>query len=539
MATAYLSPGVYVEEVDRGPKPIQGVSTSVAAFIGFSEKGPLNEATLVTNWTQFVETFGGFVDGAFLPFSVYGYFNNGGNSCYVLRLPTEKDGAGDAPALPVAETKLLTMSDSPTLLVKAKEPGQEVEVTIVTPSTDEGATEDQFDVTFKVGGEAETFTGLTFSKAKGAKSAAQTINSKSKLVAVEDLEASGSLTDRIPAMGTFKVAAPTTTALQKIDVNAQTFEGDVAERKGIGALEAIEEITMLCAPDLMSAYKAGALDDSGLMAAQLAMIAHCENMGDRVAILDTPPDLAPQKAAKWRRDDAGYDSKYAALYYPWIEVVDGDGKPFMLPPSGHVAGIFARVDSERGVHKAPASEVVRGALGLEMQITRGEQDILNPMGVNCIRKFPGRGIRVWGARTLSSDPAWRYVPVRRLFNFVEESIREGTQWVVFEPNDQFLWGRVTRDISAFLRNVWRTGALFGTTPEQAFYVKCDEELNPSEVRDAGMLIVEIGMSPVKPGRVCHLPHQPVGWRRRIKSDSFSTRRRLKWRSVTLLLGFNT
>jgi hypothetical protein len=248
----------------------------------------------------------------------------------------------------------------------------------------------------------------------------------------------------------------------------------------------------------MSAFLAGALDDKGLIAAQLAMIAHCENMGDRVAILDSPPNLKPQQMAKWRREIAAYDSKYATVYYPWIEIVDMNGKPFMLPPAGHMAGVYARSDSERGVHKAPANEVVRGALGLEMQVTRGEQDILNPMGVNCIRQFPGRGIRIWGARTLSSDPAWRYINVRRLFNYVEESIREGTQWVVFEPNDQFLWSRVTRDITAFLRTVWRGGALFGATPEQAFYVKCDAELNPPEVRDQGQLIVEIGMAPVKP-----------------------------------------
>ncbi len=499
MATTYLSPGVYVEEVDRGPKPIQGVSTSVAAFVGFTAKGPTNDATLVTNWTQFVDTFGGFLPGAYLPYSVYGYFNNGGSSCYVLRLPATKDGKEPAGELPLGSVRLLSRAKTPapTLSVTPKEEGAEVEVTI-GPSSEEGATDDQFDATIKVGAETETFTGLSFSKAKGAKQAVDTINAKSKLVTVKDLAAPGAIVDRAPALGTYGVEVPAITALEKVEASAKTFAGDVAKRRGIGGLEVIEEITMVCAPDLMAAYQAGAIDGDGLKAAQLAMIAHCENMGDRVAILDAPPDLSPQQAAKWRKDDAGYDSKYAALYYPWIEVIDTDGKPFMLPPSGHVAGVYARVDSERGVHKAPANEVVRGALGVGMQVTKGEQDLLNPMGVNCIRKFPGRGIRVWGARLLSSDPAWRYINVRRLFNFVEESIREGTQWVVFEPNDIYLWGRVTRDVSAFLRTVWRTGALFGTTPEQAFYVKCDEELNPPEVRDQGQLIVEIGMAPVKP-----------------------------------------
>jgi phage tail sheath protein FI len=174
------------------------------------------------------------------------------------------------------------------------------------------------------------------------------------------------------------------------------------------------------------------------------------------------------------------------------------GGTIMIPPSGYMAGIYARSDSERGVHKAPANEVIRGVIGVETQITKGEQDILNPIGVNCIRAFPGRGIRVWGARTLSSDASWRYINVRRLFSFVEESIQMGTQWIVFEPNDPALWARIRRDVSAFLEMVWRTGALFGATPEQAFYVKCDEENNPPAARDLGQVVIEIGMAPVKP-----------------------------------------
>jgi phage tail sheath protein FI len=150
------------------------------------------------------------------------------------------------------------------------------------------------------------------------------------------------------------------------------------------------------------------------------------------------------------------------------------------------------------VHKAPANEVVRAAIDLDLQVTRNEQDLLNPVGINCIRAFPNQGIRVWGARTLSSDPAWRYINIRRLFNFIEESIEENTQWVVFEPNDEDLWARVSRDITAFLTRVWQSGALFGAVAEEAFYVKCDRETNPPEVRDAGQLICEIGIAPVKP-----------------------------------------
>jgi phage tail sheath protein FI len=229
------------------------------------------------------------------------------------------------------------------------------------------------------------------------------------------------------------------------------------------------------------------------------MIAHCELMGDRVAILDPPPGLNAQQIREWRVDKASYDSKYAALYWPWIKTFDPlTGQNRYMPPSGHMAGIWGRSDEERGVHKAPANEVVRGVVDLELNITKAEHDLLNPEGINCIRTFPGQGTRVWGARTLSSDPAWRYLNVRRLFNYMEKSILNGTNWVVFEPNDPALWGRIRRTIASFLVNEWRKGALFGRSPEQAFYVKCDDETNPAEQIDAGMVVCEVGVAPVKP-----------------------------------------
>jgi len=257
----------------------------------------------------------------------------------------------------------------------------------------------------------------------------------------------------------------------------------------------------VCVPDVMTSYLRGDLDLDGLKAVHTMVLAHCERMKYRVAILDAPPNLLPQQMADWRQKQAGYDSKYGAVYYPWIAVpnpLGGNGSKIYVPPCGHMAGIYARTDDQRGVHKAPANEVVLGALDLEINVTKAEQDMLNPMGINCLRAFPGRGTRVWGARTLSSDRSWCYVNVRRLFNYIEASIEAGTQWVVFEPNDEDLWARVRRDVSAFLRRVWLGGALFGSTPEQAFYVKCDEELNPLEVRDAGQLIIEVGLAPAKP-----------------------------------------
>jgi len=497
MSPQYLSPGVYVEEVDRGARPIEGVGTAVAGFVGYAERGPVNRPTFVPNWTQFVDTFGGFVEGSYLAHAVYGYFHNGGGSCYVTRLPVEA-GAGEA----APQAALALPSRAPaaleTLRLEALEPGAPIEVEVAPAA--EGAPEDQFTLILRRGSTEEVFENVSLSRARAARNVVQVVNQTSVLVRVVDLEVAGSLAERAPATGRYQLVPAETKALVVTEATPELFVGEAAARSGVSGLEAVDEITMVCAPDLMAAYEAGKLSEEQVKAVQLAMLAHCENMKDRFAILDPLPGLSPQEVKEWRMERAGHDSKYGALYYPWIRVADParGGEPTLMPPSGHLAGIYARSDTERGVHKAPANEVVRGAIGLATQITKSEQDILNPVGINCIRAFPGRGIRVWGARTLSSDASWRYVNVRRLFNFVEESIEEGTQWVVFEPNDVDLWERVKRDINAFLTRVWRDGALFGATAGEAFYVKCDEELNPVEVRDAGQLIIEIGLAPVKP-----------------------------------------
>jgi len=497
MAPQYLSPGVYVEEVDRGPKPIEGVGTAVAAFVGFAKDGPVQQATLISNWTQFVTKFGDFMPGSYLAHAVYGYFLNGGGSCYVVRLPGEEAGAQ-----PVARAILPARADAAleSLVVTALEARAAPEISIEVRGPGEGEPEDQFTVVVRRGATEETFPNLSLRRGRGVRNVVEVVNRESQLIRIEEKESARSLAERVPAPGTYSLAMPEMTAVAVRPISPDVVVGDAPSRTGVGGLEAIEEITMVCVPDLMTLYQAGRLDMEGLKAVQLAMMAHCENMKDRFAILDCPPGLSPQQILDWRKNVAGYDSKYAAVYYPWIRVANplGNGAGVNIPPCGYIAGVYARSDTERGVHKAPANEIVRGVLGLETQVTKGEQDQLNPVGINCIRAFPGRGIRIWGARTISSDPAWRYINVRRLFNFVEESIEEGTQWVVFEPNDLELWSRIRRDITAFLTRVWRDGALFGATPQEAFYVKCDEELNPPEVRDVGQVIVEIGLAPVKP-----------------------------------------
>lgn len=391
----YLTPGVYVEEVPSAIKPIAGVGTSTAGFVGIvadnvsmplkpgKDQDNANTADYFTvtkardpqavnSWGEFKNKFGDFQAGnETLANAVYGFFQNGGTRCWVNRVATI-DAVNDA---------------------------------------------------------------------------------------VDD------------------------------------FMG-------------IDEIAIVAAPVPLDS---GENDDAALSAIHAKLVEHCNQMEDRVAILDCARDIKKDNLVI-TTDGTGIhrpaaDKKgYGGFYFPWIEVADmkpkaAAGARIQIPPSGHLAGIYSRSDAERGVHKAPANEVILGALGLRYKVSKILQKSLNPQGVNCIRPFDGT-IKVWGARTLASDPAgdpeWVYLNVRRLFNYLRESIDKGTQWVVFEPNAPGLWAKITRNITAFLTNVWRAGALFGNTPQEAFYVKCDAETNPPEVRDLGQVVAEIGVAVVKP-----------------------------------------
>ena len=489
----YYSPGVYVEEVDSGSRPIQGVGTAVAAFVGLAEAGPFNTPTLVSNWLQFTSKFGGFVSGSFLAHSVYGYFMNGGGNCYIVRIGDDDGAAEQASSVPQAMLRGYRV-----LALDASTADGDIEVEVVEAGG-ESPSEDMFKLLVKRGGQVvEEYDRATVGR--GRQNIATMVRDLSKLITIEDARKAGTPAEK-PEVGEVATlsAPPPPEALPSPRLTADDYVGEVMDRSGVQGLEAIDDITMVCVPDLMSAYQQGAINLETVQAVQLAMIAHCELMGDRMAILDPPPGLNAQQVKEWRQDKAGYDSAFATLYWPWISTLDvSTGESIMLPPSGFMAGIWGRNDDTRGVHKAPANEVVRGAVSLEIQITRKEHDLLNPIGINCIRAFPGRGIRVWGARTLSSDAAWRYLNVRRYFNYLEESILGGTNWVVFEPNDDALWAKIRRTISAFLAMEWRKGALFGLTPDEAFFVKCDRETNPAEAIDAGQVLCMIGVAPVKP-----------------------------------------
>lgn len=262
-------------------------------------------------------------------------------------------------------------------------------------------------------------------------------------------------------------------------------EGGPGARTGIQAFKDNDEVSIMAIPGVTSAN------------VQLNLTAHCENMMNRFAILDMP--IKAKKTDELQKHRNYFDTSYGAVYHPWLQVFDPlDKRNTYIPPSGSVAGIYSRSDTKRGVHKAPANEVVQGCTGLSVQYNKGEQDVLNPKGINLIRAFTGQGIRVWGARTMSSNGLWKYVNVRRLFIFVEESIRRGTNWVVFEPNDGPLWARVQRTIDAFLTRVWRDGALQGSSTGEAFYVNIGRNTMTQDDIDNGRLICVIGIAPVKP-----------------------------------------
>ncbi|NTU83201.1 MAG: phage tail sheath family protein [Chloroflexales bacterium] len=412
----YAAPGVYVEEVSSGAKPIAGAGTSTAGFVGlvkddvdtqirpgvnplktpashpdafeqdndrvrlkanisprktrtsdpndFYPLADAGKAYLITNWESFTRSFGDIQPGNHtLAHAVYGFFNNGGTRCWVVRAANNTQAGSDA-----------------------------------------------------------------------------------ALIAALD------------------------------------------------ALRQIDEVALVAIPGATSS------------AVHNAILDHCEReeLQDRFAILDGIPAQADGKPldvlTRETIQGTTRDSSYGAIYFPWIEVFDPPtGKQVIVPPSGHIAGVFARVDSTRGVHKAPANEVIRGALGVSTLVGKADHAGLNVEDINVIRQFGGN-ITVFGARTLAGkeNAEWKYVNVRRLFLFLRESIDEGTQWVVFEPNDAALWGKIRRNISAFLTNVWRSGALFGATPEEAFYVRCDETTNTDDSRKLGLVVTEVGVAVVEP-----------------------------------------
>ncbi|PZD70851.1 Putative prophage major tail sheath protein [Acaryochloris thomasi RCC1774] len=546
----YSAPGVYVEEVDRGARPIDGVSTSIAGFIGFTEDirddAELFKPMLVTTWTQYLRYFAkpnsdGYTDfDAYLPFAVRGYFLNGGGRCWVTSIGTQLPGMKqveveeETPALEIPRRGNRPSLKLNLLPQQAEEGNVKIEIIdgfprALPPGMDgdeedaEGTgtlggntwsetppdTGEFFDIRISRDGEVlEQYEHLSMDPEPQAATYVVEALRGSQYVAIGDIAQPGQPLARRPLNGEYEVKAP----LEQTSPEQFTkkVEGVRDDRTGVRGIFEIDEITMLCFPDLMRAYETGLIDLEQVHGVMETMVSLSEGSSDgdipgasnRMVVLDPPPDQTrPQDVVKWL-DAFGRRSMFSAMYYPWIKVPNPRkaGRPILIPPSGHMMGVWGRTDETRGVHKAPANEVPRGVTGLAYDVNFREQELLNPLGINCIRKFPNRGIRIWGARTLVEPDIteWRYISVRRLISYIERSIEIGTQWAVFEPNDPKLWSKVRYVVSSFLERIWREGALVGRVPQQAFFVKCDEEINTPETMALGRLYVEVGVSPVRP-----------------------------------------
>ena len=503
----YLSPGVYVEEIELGPRPIEGVSTSTAGFLGETLRGP-EEPRLVTGFEEFKRLYGGYVpiDVSNLPFAVDGFFKNGGQRCFVGRITAgdavatlgEHDGKLRLTALGPGTwgNRIAIKVDPASLQIVGAPPNQQrFKLTVmywdVLPPAPIVDPSDPLQITNPNRREPtllEVYDNLS-PDVSSIDFFETVINSSSSLVRSERIGADTPANLPLTILSTLGVVGTDGSPVAIGDYQGRALPplpNGTVYKTGLLGFEQVDEIAIVVAPDY---HEIATLDTE--------LITHCTQMRDRFAILHSRPGI--DTLANINNIRPPQDTTFAAFYFPWIKVfnplINQDSR---IPPSGHIAGIYAKTDVERGVFKAPANEVVVGARSVEFQITKREQDILNPRGVNCIRVFPARGIRVWGARTSSTNTLWKYINVRRYFLYVGESIDEGTQWVVFEPNDEKLWARVNQTITQFLITEWRNGALMGTKPAEAFFVKVDRTTMTQSDIDNGRLICIIGLAVVKP-----------------------------------------
>lgn len=540
----YFSPGVYVEEIDNSPRPMEGVGTSTAGFVGLAERGPaIGAPVLVTSFANYRKQFGGYLseftheEFRYLPSSVEQFFANGGTRCYVSRvIPQDarkaKADAGVLSFEAVNEGKWgnkiqveieglerrkmqLLAEDNGVYTAKTVEGFREGDIvrvgeeynriesiienkitfqkpfeaqvvdTALLPSTLLYLQELQVVVSYI--GEVEKYTGVTLNIS--SPSYIGTRMERSEIVKVEALpmDVPGNLMSVIfeGEAGVIRLSDGFDGSIGK--VNAGTFIGEdngPGKRTGIQAFVENTNVSMMAVPGIT------------IPEVMVSLVAHCENLKSRFAVLDMPKDAVKVKELVDYR--SMIDSTYAAMYHPWIQVFDpSTNRPGFVPPSGAVMGVYSRTDMTRGVHKAPANETV-ACTGLKVHYTKAEQDLVNPEGVNLLRAIPGQGIRIWGARTASSNSSFRYVNVRRLFIFVEESIKANTNWVVFEPNDTTLWSRVSISLTSFLEGLWREGMLVGASAAEAFFVNIGPDtMTPDDIQN-GKLICEIGIAPSRP-----------------------------------------
>lgn len=542
----YLSPGVYVEEYDNSPRAIEGVGTSTAGFVGLAEKGPVIGApSLITNFSEFVKQFGGFLSDfefgeyRYLANSVEQFFANGGTRCFVARVTppdakTAKAAQGNlivSAANPgkwgnriqvelgiVTKKKLqIIKKEADGYVAKSTSGFREGDLVVVGDEYNKIATvldnkitfekeftadivDDAFvpktvlylveiDMQVRYKDQVENYSGLNLNPISPNYIITRTDKSEIVKFDLEATDVVGNPMEEIFGAGAdsgiIMLEGGTDGTVDSI--NAGTYIGDdngPGKRTGIQSFVENTVVSILAVPGIT------------IPEVVVALVAHCENLKSRFAVIDMPKDATKTKELIEYR--GMIDSTYAAMYHPWIQVFDRSvNKPSIIPPSGAVMGVYSRTDVQRGVHKAPANESI-ACTGLALNYTQGEQDILNPEGINLIRALPGQGIKIWGARTASTNASFKYVNVRRLFIYIEESIKANTSWVVFEPNDQTLWSRVAFSISSFLDSAWRNGMLAGSSPQEAFFVEIGATTMTQDDIANGRLICNIGIAPSKP-----------------------------------------
>ena len=577
-------PGVYPAFEEPRTRSLDVANTRVAGFVGLAQKGPLDKPVPVRSMGEFRHTFGALPQG-YLEHAVEGFFTNGGDTCFIVRVAHRARGAtvvGPEHAQSAAWS-VLDGWGKPTLRVEALNEGRwgnsvwaRVErhvaaSTLLTLDLEVGSgearvnsargfergalvrirsqvvapqpgqpmhTEDyvilhevddriirwsaetpvnhvykaagptfveviEFDLFCSLRDRRESFRSLQLSPLS-RNYAPRAVNGTSQLVVLKDLQSRSPLPHCLPGDSPAVRLDGGRDGVD--DITVEDFIG-VDEgpegRTGLQALGAVEQVAILAVPDAMLGFRqAGLAASTGAQRIQDEMLSLCERQQDRFAILDGPPTRDLSEVRKWR---ARVSTSYGALYYPWL-ITDHNGTPMLVPPSGHVAGVYARVEQEVGVHKAPGNELVKGVTAVAIELREDDLGQLNAEAINALRLSPGRGVRLWSARTLSDDPNWRYVNVRRLFIMLRRAIESGTQWAVFESNSPRTWETLSRDVSGFLEDLWARGAFAGQTPGDSYYVVCDSTTNTPERVDTGHLIMEIGVAPTLPAEflILHL-----------------------------------
>jgi phage tail sheath protein FI len=473
-----LHPGLFFQEVS-GEKPIEGVATSTAGFIGIASKGPVNEATLITSWNEFVSIFGTFYANGYLAYAVRAFFENGGTRCYCVRVVHYNAGVkqsvashnhlADNEASPAEVITVTAVSDGTW--------GDNIDVAVTNYTAPVTST---FDITVSYADSVvEKFEMVTFATIEDL------INGISKYIVVE-------VTDDTPT--SFKNQSIALTG-------GDNGESGMADADYVGTSDAKTGLYALDGYRVNTVAVPGITTTTVVQGIQTYVNARL----DCFALIDGPTATTPSAMLTWKKTTTALTSTYLGVYYPWIYAPDpigvGKNPKKLLPPSGYLAGVFARIDNARGVWKAPAGTeaVLYNVLSCERNINDAEQDTLNPEGINVIRQFPGVGIVSWGTRTATKTvPEYKYIPIRRLITYIENSLKENMLWTVFEPNDARLWGKIKSSIRAFLKEIWNQGGLYGETETEAFWVICDSTINTEEVIDQGRCYVDVAVAPVKP-----------------------------------------